>query len=102
LFLQGKNAIVAPVETSLQLNQLKPMKTLQERIQALSTDELREIIRNYEQFEEDGSIGDCLLRSIAEGIKEDLGCISGFPVVLWMEKVAFEAYREAFHRYDPV
>ena len=79
------------------------MKTLQERIQALSTDELREIISNYEQFEEDGSIGDCPLRSIAEGIIEDLGCISGFfPVVMWMEKAAFEAYREAFYRYDPV
>jgi len=76
------------------------MKTLQERIQALSIDELREIISNYEQFEEDGSIGDCPLRSIAEGIKEDLGCISGFPVVLWMEKVAFEAYREAFYLFD--
>jgi hypothetical protein len=78
------------------------MKTLQERIQALSLDELREIISNYEQFEEDGSIGDCPLRSIAEGIKEDFGGISGFPVVLWMEKVAFEAYRGAFYRYDPV
>jgi hypothetical protein len=78
------------------------MKTLQERIQALSTDEIRGIISNYEQFEEDGSIGDCPLRSIAEGIKEDLGCISGFPEVMWMEKAAFEAYREAFYRYDPV
>jgi hypothetical protein len=76
------------------------MKTLQERIQALCTDELREIIRNYEQFEREASIGDCLLRHIAEKVKKDLGSISGFPVVLWMEKVAFEAYREAFYRYD--
>lgn len=76
------------------------MKTLQEKIQELSTDELRELISNYEHFEREASIGDCLLRLIAEGVKEDLGDISGFPVVLWMGKVAFEAYREAFRRYE--
>jgi len=76
------------------------MKTIQEKIQELSTDELRELISNYEQFEREASIGDCPLRFIAEGVKEDLGVISGFPVVLWMEKVAFETYREAFKRYE--
>ena len=78
--------------------QMRPFKTLQERIQVLSTDELSEIISNYGQFEKEACIGDCLLRCIAEGVKEDLGGISGFPVVLWLEKVAFEAYRELSNR----
>ena len=73
------------------------MTTLQEKIQGLSTVDLKELISDYEQFEREASIGDCLLRSIAENIQEHLG-ISGLPAVLWMEKVAFEAYRERCKR----
>ena len=73
------------------------MTTLQEKIQGLSTVELKELISNYEQFERESSIGGCLLRSIAEDIQGHLG-ISGLPIVLWMEKVAFEAYRERCKR----
>ena len=72
------------------------MKTLSDRIRALTTDNLEQLIEDYEQFERDGAIGDCYLRSTAKEFAESLGIqVSG---VLWMDRVAFEAYRELFYR----
>lgn len=42
------------------------MYTFNEFCKRLSDIELKKIIENYEQFEKDGYIGDCLLRSRVE------------------------------------
>lgn len=72
--------------------------TLHRTVHELSLDELKELTSDYEQFERDGSIGDCYLRTIAGRVQQELGISSGFPVILWMERVAFEAYRELCKR----
>lgn len=72
------------------------MKTLSDRIRALTTDNLEQLIEDYEQFERDGAIGDCYLRSTAKEFAESLGI--QVSSVLWMDRVAFEAYRELHHR----
>ncbi len=72
------------------------MKILRDRIQALTKQNLQQLIEDYEKFERDGAIGDCYLRSTAKEFAESLGIqVSG---VLWMDRVAFEAYRELYHR----
>ena len=72
--------------------------TLRQMVHELSLDRLKELTSDYEQFERDGSIGDCHLRAMAGRVQQELGISSGFPVILWMEKVAFEAYRELYKR----
>lgn len=72
--------------------------TLSRTVHELSLDELKELTSDYEQFERDGSIGDCYLRTLAGRVQQELGISLGFPVILWMEKVAFEAYRELYKR----
>lgn len=72
------------------------MKTLRDIIQTLTKQNLQQLIEDYEQFERDGAIGDCYLRSTAKEFAESLGIqVSG---VLWMDRVAFEAYRELYNR----
>jgi hypothetical protein len=66
--------------------------TLKENIQFLSDDLLQEIVNNYESFEEYGHIGDCLLRDIANKNADRS------IVVLMMERVALETYRELYNR----
>ncbi len=72
--------------------------TLRQMVHELSLDKLKELTSDYEQFERDGSIEDCHLRAMAGRVQQELGISSGFPVILWMEKVAFEAYRELYKR----
>ena len=74
------------------------MKTLRDRVQALTKQNLQQLTEDYEKFERDGEIGDCYLRSTAENFAEFMG-IKSSPV-LWMERIAFEAYRELCYRVD--
>lgn len=66
------------------------MNIIQEKIHDLPFEKIIEITKNYEQLERDASIGDCLLREIAEEFER---LSRGSSTILWMEKVAFEAYR---------
>jgi ferritin-like protein len=68
----------------------KPM-TLKEKIQNLGDSLLREIADDYEYFEQKGTIGDCLLRATAEQFTDTI-------IILMMEKVALETYRELYNR----
>lgn len=53
-------------------------------------------IRDYEQYEKDGFIGDCTLREVAEATFTDL---HRDKIILWMQQVAFEAYRRFANYY---
>jgi hypothetical protein len=56
------------------------------------------MIANYEQFEQDGSIGDCTLRTNAEFVSKQLS-IPPHNIVMMMDRVAFECYRYFAHKY---
>lgn len=72
--------------------------TLQAEIQKLTELELLEIKADYETFEQNGEIGDCALRNFAHNFCLKLGCSPGAYTIMWMEKVAFETYRELYYR----
>lgn len=72
--------------------------TLKEEIQKLTDPELLEIKANYETFEKNGSIGTCALRIFANDFCLKLGVSPGAYTIMWMEKVAFETYRELYNR----
>lgn len=65
-------------------------------VQEQTDDQLKQLVADYEEFETKGKIGDCALRYSAEWIMVELGTNS--HVVTWMEKLAFEAYRELYRR----
>jgi hypothetical protein len=65
-------------------------------VNAMTDRQLLQIVADYEQFERDSFIGDCLLRSTAEKIKDTLGDGS---ITFWMERVALETYRNFAERF---
>jgi hypothetical protein len=66
--------------------------TLKENIQILGDSLLLEIADNYEFLEKNGTIGSCLLRTIADKYADSS------MVVLMMERIALETYRELYNR----
>lgn len=58
----------------------------------LSFEDLKEIISNFQEFEKNLVIGDCLLRSLTEKIVNDNG-ISDQTLILWMEILTHDCYR---------
>lgn len=72
-------------------------KTIKEYVETLNDEVLIEILRDYEQFEAEGAIGDCALRSNAQEVGFNLG-IGDHMIVFTMEKLAFECYRHFANR----
>ena len=70
---------------------------VQQVINSLTDEQRLRIIADYHQLEQTGSVGDCLLRSIAYRIADNFGCMSGG--LLWMEQVANAAYRNFAERF---
>ena len=66
---------------------------LREYVAALDHDTCIQIIKDQEQFEQDGYIGDCALREHAQIIKADILNASGTTITLWMDRLVFEVYR---------
>lgn len=73
-------------------------KTIKEYVETLNDDVILNIIKDYEQFESDGAISDCVLRSNAQEVGFNLG-IGDHMIVFIMEKLAFECYRHFANRY---
>lgn len=67
-------------------------------IKELSFDQHKEIIKDYEEFEEKGVIGDCLLRKTAEDYIKKYDIPEGH-IVIWMDKVVFYVYRIIAEKY---
>lgn len=59
-------------------------------VSKLPVNDIREIIRNYEELETEGCIGECLLRDTARNYIGDMTTIS---ISLVMKDFAYEAYR---------
>jgi hypothetical protein len=68
---------------------------IRDAINKLTEDQIIKLIQNYEQLEQDGSIGECDLRTLAES----LNVMGSGSIVLIMERVAFEAYRRLAHQH---
>jgi hypothetical protein len=71
---------------------------IREWVQSQSENTLRQLVADQETFEAAGMIGDCLLRQKAEQLGELLG--EGSRVVLWMDRIAYESYRELYLRTE--
>lgn len=71
------------------------MNVIEARVQQWSDDTLKKLVDQYEQFERDGAIGQCALRDAAESLGKEFGSVRP---VLWMERIAFESYRELYRR----
>lgn len=67
---------------------------MREAINKLPLDKLVQIVKDYEKFELDGFIGDCELRRQAESFR-----YSDASIVLLMERIAFEVYRNLANKY---
>ncbi len=75
------------------------INSVREYIESINDENcLWEMIANYEQFEQDGSIGDCTLRANAELISKELS-IPPHNIVMMMDRVALECYRYFVHKY---
>ena len=67
------------------------MNQIREHILSIDRDLVVQIIRDYEKFEQEGAIGECILRTTAIRLFAPY-CTPG-SVVTIMESVALEAYR---------
>lgn len=68
-----------------------------EFLSTLSEDDLVQIIRDYELFCDQGTIGDCLLRTKANEWEANVDFWTN--VVLIMRDLAFHAYQHFAHLY---
>lgn len=65
-----------------------------------TTSQLIILASNYEKLEENGTIGDCFLRSEAEKWMREKNENTGtsFNVTFWMQFLAFKVYQELYFR----
>lgn len=61
---------------------------IREQVESWPYEVIEQCIKDYEQFEKDGYIGDCLLRSKAQSFELPIN------VSVLMKDIAFECYRE--------
>lgn len=66
---------------------------LREYVASLTDETCIQIIKDQEQFERDGFIGDCVLREQARIVKEQVLSAQGTMITLWMDRLVFEVYR---------
>ena len=69
------------------------MTTLRQYIGSLDRHTCLQIIKDQEQFERDGHVGECVLREQARIVRDDILNASGTLITLWMDRVVFEVYR---------
>ena len=67
------------------------MNQIREHILSIDRDLVVQIIRDYEKFEQEGAISECVLRATAIRLFAPYSITDS--VVTIMESVAFEAYR---------
>ena len=72
--------------------------TVQIIVNSLSDAQRIQIINDHRQFERDGFIGNCLLRSTAQQVADTFGGHGGMAAI-WMEQVANAAYRNFALRF---
>ena len=77
------------------------MDVLKARVEAMSEKNRRQLIKDYERLEQEGSIDDTTLRRETEALIDSLGA-SRHSISLWMGFLAMEVYRHYANRYFDV
>ena len=75
------------------------MNIIQEILSAMPLEDVEQLTVDFEQFEKDGFIGDCLLRKTAQNLP--LNGMQNANVAIFMYTIAFEAYRHLYRRLSP-
>lgn len=75
---------------------------LREYVATLDHDTCIQIIKDQEQFERDGHIGECVLREQAGIVRDDILNASGTSITLWMDRVVFEVYRRFAYQLNRI
>ena len=77
------------------------MKTLREFVADLSFQDSAQCLKDFEEFEKQGYIGECKLRATARAYMDSVK--TSDHIVMWMNQVAFEcslrdlkAYQDAY------
>lgn len=68
------------------------MKSVKQVVFELTNNEKLQIISEFEQFEQNGYIGECLLREVASNCQGSAQLVS-----IFMNLVAFEVYRSLYY-----
>ena len=74
------------------------MSKVGEYIKQFDEKTLAQFIDDYEQFEKDGFIGECSLRTAAQNLIKEFGA-EQHNIAKWMELIAFETYRYFSNKY---
>jgi hypothetical protein len=74
------------------------MSYIKDFVESASDSDLWLIIKDYEQFEQDGVIGDCFLRTTANNLIEQVS-VPSHNAVMVMERLAFEASMKFTRKY---
>jgi hypothetical protein len=74
------------------------MNVLQQFVNNLSDEDRQQIIKDYDKFEHDGFIEDCILRTSTITLIRQLGANENM-ITLWMKELAFEIFREYAYKY---
>lgn len=61
-----------------------------------------QIIKDHEQLERDGFIGDSAIRDQARYVRDVLLKATGSMIVMWMDRLAFEVYRRFTYEMNQV
>lgn len=67
-------------------------------VEKLSEDEMKEIIRSFEKFEEDGYIGDEPIRQYTQKMISEYNLPTS-TIVIWMNHLAFRVYKYFVDKY---
>lgn len=71
------------------------VRPIRKVVDEISEEERRQVIEDYEKYEKDGYIGDCVLRDVTSAVGE----FTHDHPTIWMREVAFETYRYYADKY---
>jgi hypothetical protein len=69
---------------------------LYDHVAKLDDDQRHQIILNFEEFEREGKIGDCLMRKEAIRYMDERG-VSEYSIVYWMNQLVNACYRYFYY-----
>lgn len=75
---------------------------IREYVATLDRETCIQIIKDHEQLERDGFIGDSAIRDQARYVRDVLLKATGSMIVMWMDRLAFEVYRRFTYEMNQV
>ena len=75
---------------------------LREYVATLDHETCVQIIKDHEQFERDGFIGDSVIREQANHVQDALLKATDSMITLWMDRLAFEVFRRFTYEMNQI